>query len=284
MKTDDFQSDALVILGHGTELNEDSARPVRQHAGELRRRNLFAEVREAYWKQSPQIKSVLAELTVTRVFVLPLFISEGYFTEEVIPRALGFCEIGEPGCARVQQHGGRTLYYCGPVGTHDSMTEVLLARARDVVANFSHGCAAPCRETTLFIAGHGTRNNEHSRMALERQVERIRSRQVYAEVHAAFIEEEPRVSECYTLAHTSNIVMVPFFISDGLHASEDIPVMLGESERVVQERLGRGEPTWRNPTEKYGKRVWYASSIGSEPLLAEVILERVRDAAQGTMR
>ncbi len=74
--------------------------------------------------------------------------------------------------------------------------------------------------------------------------------------------------------------MVPFFISDGLHAREDIPVMLGEPAEVVQERLRRGEPTWRNPTEKHGKRVWYASSIGTEPHIADVILERVREAAR----
>ena len=73
--------------------------------------------------------------------------------------------------------------------------------------------------------------------------------------------------------------MVPFFISDGLHSYEDIPVMLGEPERVVQERLKSGQPTWRNPTERKGKRLWYSASIGTEPLIADVILERVREAA-----
>jgi sirohydrochlorin ferrochelatase len=29
-----------------------------------------------------------------------------------------------------------------------------------------------------------------------------------------------------------------------------------------------------------GKRVWYAPSIGNEPHLADVILERVREAAE----
>jgi sirohydrochlorin cobaltochelatase len=74
-----------------------------------------------------------------------------------------------------------------------------------------------------------------------------------------------------------NIVMVPFFISDGLHSYEDIPVMLGEPERIVQKRYKEGQPTWRNPTEKKGKLVWYTPSIGNEPHLPEVILERVRE-------
>ena len=78
--------------------------------------------------------------------------------------------------------------------------------------------------------------------------------------------------------------MVPFFISDGLHVREDIPVLLGEPQRVVQQRLQNGQPTWRNPTERKGKRLWYTASIGSEPLLANVILERVKEAADAELR
>jgi sirohydrochlorin cobaltochelatase len=100
----------------------------------------------------------------------------------------------------------------------------------------------------------------------------------YAEVHAAFMEENPKIGDCYTMASARNIVMVPFFISDGLHSFEDIPVMLGEAERIVQKRYKEGQPTWRNPTEKKGKLVWYTPSIGNEAHLPDVILERVREA------
>ena len=77
---------------------------------------------------------------------------------------------------------------------------------------------------------------------------------------------------------TRHIVVVPFFISDGLHAVEDIPVLLGEPERLVKERLAVGQPTWRNPTERDGRLIWYSASVGTEPLLAEVILQRVCEA------
>lgn len=222
---------------------------------------------------------VLRGVFAPRVFIVPLFISEGYFTEEVIPRELGLCGPGQKEFPRVQQGGGQTLHYCGPVGTHPSMTQVLLARARAVVAQ--HALPAPPKpaDTALFIAGHGTGNNENSRKAIERQVELIRARGEYAEVYPAFMEEEPRVGGCWDVAKSPNLVMVPFFISDGLHSFEDIPVMLGELASVVQERLRSGQPTWRNPTERHGKQLWYASSIGSEPQLAEVILERVREAS-----
>lgn len=283
--TEDFSDAALVLAGHGSTLNADSAAPTYQHADELRRRKIFAQVQETFWKQEPYLAQVLRGIFAPRVFIVPLFISEGYFTEEVIPRELVF-KIQSPkskvqSYPLVEQRGEQTFFYCGPVGTHDSMTEVLLARAREVVQKFPFPREPKPAETTLFIAGHGTSQNENSRKAIEHQVELIRARNIYAAVHPVFMEEEPRIAECYGLAQTKNIVMVPFFISDGLHSFEDIPVMLSEPEKTVQERFKLGQPTWRNPTEKQGKRLWYSASIGTEPHIAEVILERVQEAARG---
>jgi sirohydrochlorin ferrochelatase len=53
---DNFSDAVLVVLGHGSTQNANSGAPVYQHAAELRRRKIFAQVREAFWKQEPQIK------------------------------------------------------------------------------------------------------------------------------------------------------------------------------------------------------------------------------------
>jgi sirohydrochlorin cobaltochelatase len=267
-----FSDAALVLLGHGSTKNDDSSAPVFQHAAELRRRKMFAEVREAFWKQEPQVKKVLPEISAPRVFIVPLFISEGYFSSEVIPRDLGF--VGQ---STINSQLS-TLHYCQPVGTQDSMTNVLLARAREVVEKFPFPRAPKAKDITLFIAGHGTEQNDNSRKSIERQVELIRARNEYADVQAVFMEEEPRIAEVYALARTRNILMVPFFISDGMHTQEDIPVLLGEPERSVRQRLAGGQPAWRNPTERNGKLVWYSGSVGTDPHMAEVILERVQEA------
>ena len=206
---------------------------------------------------------------------MPLFISEGYFSTQVIPQELGFQFPDR--LSLVTRHS--SLIYCRPVGSHDLMTQVILARAAEVVKQFPFPRAPKPAEITLFIAGHGTARNAQSRQAIERQAELIRAQHLYAAVHDIFMEESPRIGECYALARTRNLVVVPFFISDGLHVVEDIPVLLGEPERVVKERLAAGQPAWQNPTELQGKRVWYSAAVGTEPRLAEVILERVREAA-----
>jgi len=276
VNSDLFPDAALVVLGHGTTLNDQSAAPVFQHAAELRRRKIFTEVREAFWKQEPHIKKVLAEISAPRVFIVPFFISEGYFSWDVIPKALGI--TCPQNLTRLTRHS--VVFYAKPVGSHDLMTKVILARADEVAEKFPFPRMPKNSDTTLLIAGHGTGRNANSRKAVERQVELIRAQNIYADVGAVFMEEAPFIKGCHENVKTKNIVMVPFFISDGLHAVEDIPVLLGEPERIVKERLAAGQPTWRNPTERGGKLIWYSPSIGTEPLLAEVILERVREAAK----
>lgn len=275
MNKENFSDAALVVLGHGTELNDNSAAPVFQHASELRRRKIFHEVREAFWKQEPQVKEVLAEIAAPRIFIAPLFISEGYFSSQIIPKELGF-SFPENLKLKTQKS---ELFYCKPVGSHASTTKVILSRAKEIVEKFPFPRAPKNSEITLFIAGHGTEKNENSRKPIERQVELIRAQKIYADVHAIFLEENPQISDCYLLAQTKNLVVVPFFISDGLHTQEDIPVLLGEAKSIVEKRLAANQSSWRNPTERNGKLVWYSPAVGSAPEMAGVILERVREAA-----
>lgn len=277
MIQDDFSDAALVLLGHGSTIIDTSGDVVYQHARELRSRQVFAEVREAFWKQEPKIKDILSGLSANRIFIVPLFISEGYFSDEVIPQELGFKAEGEENFSRKLQRGPQTLFYCEPVGTHDGMTTVLLERAREVVEKFPFPRAPRPKDLTLFVAGHGTQQNENSRTSIQRHAALIRAQNLYAGVHSVFLEEEPKVSECFFIAETRHIVVVPFFISEGMHTQEDIPVMLGDSKRIVQQRLGMHQPPWRNPTERNGKLIWYSSVVGTHPQIADVVLERVTE-------
>ena len=156
MGQDHFSDSALVLLGHGTIQNAESCAPVFQHAAELRRQGLFAEVREAFWKQPPLLPDVLSSLTAARLFLVPLFISEGFFSEQVIPGGLGLRMEGQGEFCRVQHRGRQALSYCRPIGTHDGMTAVLLHRAREVVDRFPFPRVPAPKDLTLFIAGHGT--------------------------------------------------------------------------------------------------------------------------------
>ncbi len=271
----DLKNDTLILVAHGSEANSGSSAAVRFQAEELRRRGVFAEVLLGFRLEKPTIQEVIGESRGIRVFVVPFFVSEGLLTEEVIPREMGLLENGA--VCRRQSRGNQTIYYSRPLGTHPQMTELLLTQASEVVARHPFPRVPKPSETALFIAGHGTMKNENSRKSIELQVNIIRAKGIYREVHGVFLEEEPTVAACYDMSQCRNFVVVPFFMGNGLHVVEDIPVMLGEAERVVQSRLKSEQPTWRNPTEKKGRLVWYADSVGNGPELTRIILENVRD-------
>lgn len=283
MSSADFKDATLILVGHGSTLNADSSTPTHLHADSIRAQGIFGQVLTCFWKEEPAICAVLRQALCKRVFIVPLFISEGYFTEQVIPRELGLVDEGRVSFPLIVEKGEQQVHYCGPVGTHDSMTRVILSRAEDVLKQHPFPRLPKKEDTTLFVAGHGTGNNEQSRKIVEHQARILAETSGFAAAHAIFMEEEPKIESVYTLSETRNVVLVPFFISDGLHSYEDIPMMLGEPEKRVQERMRQGQPTWRNPTERKGKQVWYSRSIGDEPGMVDVILERVNEAAMPTV-
>ena len=281
MACSEFPETTLVLIGHGSVHSADSAAPIYQHADAIRLRGLFDQVVVGFWKQEPALAAVLRGVFASRVVIVPMMISAGYFTEQVYPRELGFERNERNLFTRVRHVGKQTLHYADPVGTHDRMGEVLLARAREVVLRHPFPRPPLAEECSLIIAGHGTSRNENSRVAIDRQVDLLRARKLYAQVEAVFLEEQPRIEESYAICQTLNMVVIPFFMSDGPHSRQDIPIRLGIPSSKVHERLRRNLPVWRNPTEKHGKRLWYGAGVGNAECLRDVILDRVRECISG---
>jgi sirohydrochlorin cobaltochelatase len=255
---------ALLIVGHGSTVNPDSSAPSLAQAAAIRARDIFREVACCFWKEEASLRDALLffdEPEISAVYVVPNFISEGYFTQTVIPREL------ELSGRLTTRPGGQVWKYCEPVGNHPAVTGLLLRRAKEVAPE------APEAETTLFIVGHGTALNDKSAIAAKREVEKIGALGRYASVQNAYMEEAPLISDWPRLTSTPNVVVVPFFISDGLHSYQDIPVLLGiEAEPTAaasQRAVFR-----RNPHRLQGRNLYYASAIGTEPRFAEIIVEQ----------
>jgi sirohydrochlorin cobaltochelatase len=283
---------ALLIVAHGSTVNPDSSAPTLAHAAEIRRRRVFADVECAFWKEEPSLRDALFLFDpklVREVCVVPNFISEGYFTQTVVPREL------ELNGRVTKRSSGQIWKYCEPVGNHPAMTELLLKRAREVAPGIDPAVS------TLLIVAHGTDLNEKSAVAAKREAEKIRALGKYATVLNVYMEEQPLVSDWQKLTRTPNVVVVPFFISDGLHSYEDIPVLLGipschperseakskdpaakplgsfteslDSARDDVESSGR-DVFRRNPYKINSRSLFYAPSIGTDPGIADIIIEQ----------
>ncbi|SFR94295.1 sirohydrochlorin cobaltochelatase [Halomicrobium zhouii] len=266
---------ALVIAAHGSHLNAGSSQPTFDHADTIRAVGAFDEVRESFWKEEPSFREVLRTVDADEVYVVPLFISEGYFTEQVIPRELRLDgwdpeDWDSDGTSATHttltaSDTGQTVHYCGPVGTHDSMSDVIVQRAESVTGDPDVGDGFG-----LAVVGHGTERNENSAKAIEYHADRIRESGRFDEVQALFMDEDPEVDDVTDFFESDDIVVVPLFVADGFHTQEDIPEDMGLTDDY---RTG-----WETPAEVDGHRIWYSGAVGTEPLMADVVLERAADA------
>jgi sirohydrochlorin cobaltochelatase len=265
---------ALLIVAHGSTVNPESSAPTLAHAAQIRHRKIFADVQCAFWKEEPSLRDALFLFdpeSIREVYVVPNFISEGYFTQTVIPREL------ELNGTTTERPSGQIWKYCQPVGNHPGVTELLLKRAREVAPG------ADPAETSLLIVAHGTDLNENSAAAAKREAEKIRALGKYGTVLNVYMEEPPLVSHWRKLTETHNVVVVPFFISDGLHSYEDIPRLIGLTAAAEIERgqpfspppaTAHGEIFRRNPYSIDGRLLFYAPSVGTDAGFAEIIVEQ----------
>jgi sirohydrochlorin cobaltochelatase len=251
---DSKDSAALLIVGHGSTVNSTSSTPTLTHAATIRSRGIFAEVACCFWKEEPSLRDAVfffRDPAIREVYVVPNFISEGYFTRTVIPREL---ELAGPETTRAS---GQIWKYCEPVGSHETVTTHLLERASEIAPGINEKNAA------LLIVAHGTSLNDNSAVAAKEQAEKIRHLGRYAEVLNVYMEEPPLVSDWVSLTKSKNVVVVPFFISDGLHSYEDIPAL-----------LGMPPGTEDRPCQLQGRSLFYSTAIGTDCRFADVIIEQ----------
>ncbi|WP_138007508.1 CbiX/SirB N-terminal domain-containing protein [Halalkalirubrum salinum] len=266
---------SLVIVAHGSHLNPDSSVPTHNHADTIRAVGAFDEVRTGFWKEAPSLREVLRTVEGDEIYVVPLFISEGYFTEQVIPRELRLdgwdvSEWDSDGLSAshtvlTATDIDREVHYCGPVGTHEAMTDVLVRRAESVTGDPDVGDGFG-----FAVVGHGTERNENSAKAIEYHADRIREMDRFDEVQALYMDEEPEVDDVTDYFESEDVVVVPLFIADGFHTQEDIPEDMGLTDDY---RTGYDVPAVVD-----GHRIWYAGAVGTEGLTADVILERAEEA------
>ena len=195
---------ALVLAGHGSHLNARSSEAVRAHARALSEDGHWDEVLVAFWKEEPSLSRALDGCTATDVTVVPVFMSEGYFTSEVIPAEMG---LDGP----VTRCEGRTIRCTRPVGVHPALAGIVVERALEA------GAAA---KDAVFVLGHGNRRIAATASAVHEQAERVRATGRFAEVAAVFTDQDPNVAAIPDVAGARNAVVVPFFASEGWHVGQ----------------------------------------------------------------
>ncbi len=241
---------ALVIVGHGSHLNEDSSLPVYKHAEHIRQTGDYDEVVECFWKEEPSMRHVLDTVESDEVYIVPAFISEGYFTQQVIPREFG---LDGP----LTKKGLKTIHYAGPLGTFEKMADVILERTEDLMSD-----KEVSGSRALVLLGHGTAMNKNSSGVIYLNAERIRGRGLYDKVAEAFLDQDPEVGEVVGSVEAENVILIPVFVADGWHTRETIPEDLGLTGEV---------------TRREDRTIFYGAPVGTHPSMANLIADRAHE-------
>lgn len=222
------------------------------------------------------------------------FLSEGYFTRQMLPEHFGFSS------SQGGMYRGKELIYCRPVGVHPKIEAIIDARIRSVLACEK---APEPGQTCLFLAAHGTEQNPHSAQFALAQAGRLSQKGVFGEVQTIFLDQAPYIRDWRTLTDREQIAVIPLFLSDGLHVTDDIPELLGfkdNSDVAEFTLMAVGEsstpreggkmniPQFMMRKRLFGAKdlivakvenrtIWYARSLGREPMLANVILDLCLD-------
>ncbi len=235
---------ALVLVGHGSSKNPNTRLPLDRIVDALRRRGLYDEVSCGFLKEDERICKVLAPLKSDQITVVPFFISDGYYTQNVIPACLQKNDNLE----------GASIRYTRAVGSHPLFADLCMKHAK--AAGWEKGDA-------LVILGHGTPKNPASGRNIYLQAERIRQKHPREEIITAFIDEAPFVTDAWTLCRAARIFIVPLFVGDGWHVTETIPEDLGLKE---------------GKAEQAGRTLLMTSAVGTDPGLVDVVLKLAEDA------
>ncbi|HEX4432998.1 MAG TPA: sirohydrochlorin chelatase [Frankiaceae bacterium] len=251
-------SHPLLIVGHGTRDGAGVAGFAELVQRVAERAAPHTPVRGGFIELSaPPLReavSRLVELGTTDLDVVPLVLVAAGHAKGDIPAAL----------AREQQrHPGLTYRYGRPLGPHPILLGLLDQRLGEVLP------AAERAETTVVLVGRGSSdpdaNAEHVKVA--RLLQEGRG---LAGVEPAFISlAEPGVPAALERARrlgAQRIVVLPYFLFAGI-----LPSRTQEQARQ-----------WAS--EHPGLDVRCAEVIGPEPALADLVLERAREARVGDIR
>mgnify|MGYP000179842344 CR=1 FL=1 len=118
----------------------------------------------------------------------------------------------------------------------------------------------------LVLVGHGSRL-PHYLEVMNYHKQRIENMGLFSEVRIAFVYTKPHVDDVIREMKSSEIYVVPVFISHGVHTTKDIPESLGLKR--AEEHEERIEGIFD------GKKIVLCSPIGSDPLITYAILNSV---------
>ena len=273
--TSDLEHVVLVIAGHGSSRNPQSAEATSELTASLATSGVFKNVLSAFVKQEPKLADVLATINADTIVIVPNMTCRGYITTTVIPRdgVLSGARTERP---KPDGSSTQRLFLTEPIGTDERISEKILSDIRTLMK--TNGLTP--EETGVLVIGHGSEKSRESFNQTEALARAISTSNIALETATAFLEEAPAIPTWAQRMKADKIIAVPFLIAAGLHGRDDIPSELGikDTETALKSLNDEGQA---GPFTIGDRDLWYLRPIGNASVIADIVIDRAKEALEG---
>lgn len=262
---------SLILAAHGS-AGENANRPMFDLADQISRRHRFHAVTPAFLSGEPNLVNVLEQLPVGRAVVVPMMTSAGYYHATIRDQL-----------SKNRNRDAFEIAITRVFGSHESLP----LRISQRITHYINQYQMEPSNTSVVVIGHGTRRNPNSCRTTLTITERLIDRHPGLTIEAAFLDQSPELPSVAKNIKTPHVLLIPFLIGRGPHATIDIPAVFGlptgtdigfpiVGHRVTRQQKSFGMLQNRSSQPQTGYCIC-DSPVGLYPDIDEICMELVQE-------
>ena len=169
--------------------------------------------------KAPCLNSVFNALSPGPVVIYPLFMSDGYFVRQAIPKSIGINGV-------VAEGQSSQVEILPPFGLNPQLPQLIADLARSTAEKSN----LPTHDCHMLLVAHGSKHDRASRNATLSLVTELGKANMFAGVDPCFLDESPFLEDQLQKVKGPTIA-VGLFVGEGLHGAVDLPDAIKKSRR-----------------------------------------------------
>lgn len=255
---------SILLVAHGATSSGEAEAAARDHARRLAASGRYREVSLCFLSN----EEVAPTLPPGDVFIVPLFMSRGYFVETRIPALFGLDSGALVRRVHLRTDAAGRLFFCEAIGEDPMLAGILAAMGREAAAAMNVAAS----DLHILLIAHGSASSSASREAAEQQRQALVEGREFAAVSLTYLSEPPHLAvwlreEGARGAHGAALAAIGVFAANGPHAGEEIPAIL---------------ESWREESGT-ARRISYLGAVGARPEITDLIERSIARAAAAMM-
>lgn len=202
-----------MLAAHGDGDGSESNRWALELAARAGALGGFSRAVVGFQKGSPAFSEALGSIPTGHVVVVPLMAAAGYYANTILPREL----------QKNPNYSSLKVELAEPIGTLQEFHHLAERRVRGLLTKLDW------REelTSVVVVGHGTRRHQQSRRSTELLSASLSNSLKLHRVLPSFLDEDPGPEEAVKKCGGVFVLVLPFLMGAGTHATLDLPRRVG---------------------------------------------------------